>query len=103
MAGHVVRDGGTRVVHALLGIGAGAVTATAAVVAAVVSFDVNPVGPALVALVAVAAGVLGVRRVHDPVLRGAAVGLIVGGAVAVLLWPLFSADTGGGIESPPAG
>lgn len=98
MAAEVVRDGGIRVLRALLGLLAAAVAAAAVVAAAVASFDLNPVGPALVALVAVSGGVVVVRRVHDPLVRAAGAGLIVGGAVAVLLWPLFSADPGGNIE-----
>jgi hypothetical protein len=95
MADHVVRGGGVRILHALLGILVGAVVAVAVVAAAVASFGLNPVGPVFVAPAAVVAGVLALRRAHEPFVRGAAVGLLVGGLVAVLLWPLFSADSGG--------
>jgi hypothetical protein len=91
MPAHVVGDGGIRILHAVLGIVAGALTAAAAVAAVVASFDLNPVGPVVVVAAAVVAGVLLGRRVRDFLARGAAIGLVVGSLLAVLLWPLFSA------------
>jgi hypothetical protein len=91
MADQLVRDGGIRILHALPAIIAAAVTAVAAVAAMVASFDLNPVGPVFVALGAIVGGALIVRRTHDLLLRGASIGLILGGVLAVLLWPLFSA------------
>jgi peptidoglycan biosynthesis protein MviN/MurJ (putative lipid II flippase) len=92
MPAHVVGDGGIRVLHALLGIVAGALTAAAVVAAAVGAFQLGAIGPVLVSLAALVAGLLGARRAHEPVIRGAAIGLVVGGLLAILLWPLFSGD-----------
>jgi hypothetical protein len=86
-------DGGISVLHALLGIVSGALTAAAAVVAAVASFELSPIGPVLVCLAALAGGVLGAGRAREIILRAAAIGLIVGGLLAILLWPLFSVDS----------
>jgi hypothetical protein len=63
---------------------AGAVT-----VAAVLSFDVNPAGPVVVVVGAIAGGSYAVRRLEEPAFEAAAIGLITGGLVALLLWPLF--------------
>ena len=59
------------------------------VVAAILSFDVNPAGPVVVVVAAITAGSLSIRRVHDVALKSAAIGLIVGGIVAILFWPFF--------------
>jgi hypothetical protein len=67
--------------------------AAATVVAAILSFDWNPIGPVIVAVVTIGGGSYAVRRVDDPALKAAAVGLVVGGLAAVLLWPLFSVDS----------
>jgi hypothetical protein len=92
MADHVVRDGGFRILRALLGLAAALVVGGATVLAAIGSFDVNPVGPALVALFAIAGGVFLAARTHDLLLRGVGFGLVAGGLIAVLLWPLFAVD-----------
>jgi hypothetical protein len=63
---------------------AGAVT-----VAAVLAFEVNPAGPVAVVVGAIAGGSYAVRRVEEPALEAAAIGLIAGGLVALLFWPLF--------------
>jgi hypothetical protein len=63
--------------------------AAAIVVAAILSFDWNPVGPVVVTVAAIVGGSLAVRRVEDYALKGAAVGLVVGGIAAILLWPFF--------------
>ncbi len=63
--------------------------AAATVVAAILSFDANPAGPVVVVVAAIGGGSLAVRRVEDPALKAAAIGLIVGGLAAVLLWPFF--------------
>jgi hypothetical protein len=73
----------------VLGAIVAALFAAAAVVAAIFSFDVNPAGPVFVVVVAIAGGSLAVRRVHDAALKAAAIGLIVGGVAAILLWPFF--------------
>jgi len=99
MADHVMWQGAGRVVRILVGVAVGVVTATVSVVAAILSFDLNPVGPVFVALASIAGGSLLARRTHDAVLKGAAIGFIVGGVAAVLLWPLFAVDTGGDIET----
>jgi hypothetical protein len=91
MADHVVRDGGFRFLHALSAIALAAAAAIAVVALTVASFDLNPVGPVFVVLAAIAGGafLLHVLRAFLP--RSAAVGLIAGGLLAILLWPLFSA------------
>lgn len=94
MPADVVRDGGVRILRALLGILVGAAAAAAVVLGSIASFGLNPVGPVLVALAAFALGGVGLRKTHDALLRGAALGLIVGALVAVLLWPLFAVDAG---------
>lgn len=63
---------------------AGAVT-----VAAVLAFDVNPAAPVVIVVAAIAGGSYAVRRVEEPALEAAALGLIAGGLVALLFWPLF--------------
>jgi|Tabmets5t2r1_1033131.scaffolds.fasta_scaffold03723_2 hypothetical protein len=73
----------------VLGAIVAALFAAAAVVVAILSFDVNPAGPVLVVVVAIAGGSLAVRRVHDAALKAAAIGLIIGGVAAILLWPFF--------------
>jgi hypothetical protein len=67
--------------------------AAATVVAAILTFDVNPAGPVLVAVAAIGSGSYAVRRVDDPAFKAAAIGLVVGGLAAVLLWPLFNVDS----------
>lgn len=66
-----------------------ALFAAAIVVAAILSFEWNPVGPVVVVVAAIAGGSYAVRRVHDLALESAAVGLVLGGLVAVLFWPFF--------------
>jgi hypothetical protein len=102
MADHVVRDGGIRLLHALLGLVVAVVLAGAVVLAAIASFSLNPVGPAIVALGSIVVGGLLAARTHEPVLKGAGIGLVAGGLLAILLWPLFAVDSGS-IEGPPAG
>jgi len=99
MADHVVRDGGVRILRGLLGLAAALLAAGAVVLAAIASFSLNPVGPALVALAAIVGGGFLAARTHEPMLRGACLGLLAGGLVAVLLWPLFAVDSGG-LEGP---
>ena len=59
------------------------------VVAAILSFDVNPAGPVVVVVAAITGGSLAVRRVDEYAFKAAAVGLVVGGIAAILLWPFF--------------
>jgi hypothetical protein len=92
MADHVVRDGGARIVRALLGVLGGTATCAITVLLAVLSFELNPIGPALVAFGAIVGGLMLARRTHDAVLKGLALGLVAGGLVAVLLWPVFEVD-----------
>jgi hypothetical protein len=94
MADHVVRDGGARIVRALLGVLAGTASCAVTVLLAVLSFELNPIGPALVAFAAIVGGLMLARRTHDAVLKGLSYGLVVGGFVAVLLWPVFEVDAG---------
>jgi hypothetical protein len=98
MTDHVVRRGGARALRILVAVVLGAVVAAAVVVAAILSFELNPAGPVVVALVSIVGGSF-LARTDDAVLKGIAVGLIVGGVAAVLLWPLFQVDSGGSIES----
>src|SRR5262245_38666249 len=63
--------------------------AAVAVVAAILAFDINPAGPVVVVVAAITGGSLSVRRVHDTALKSAAIGLVVGGIAAILLWPFF--------------
>jgi hypothetical protein len=67
--------------------------AAATVVAAILSFDLNPVGPVVVAVATIGGGSYAARRVDDPAFKAAAIGLVIGGLAAVLLWPLFSVDS----------
>jgi hypothetical protein len=84
MADHVVRDGGIRILRALLGLVAAIVAAGAVVLGAIASFE----------LAAIVGGGYLAARTHEPILRGAGFGLVAGGLVAVLLWPLFAVDSG---------
>ncbi|HET9214442.1 MAG TPA: hypothetical protein VFN93_06785 [Gaiellaceae bacterium] len=79
--------------HALVGAVVAALFATAVVVAAVLAFELNPAGPVVVDVAAIAVGSFAVRRVHDPALKAAAIGLVVGGLVSVLFWPFFPVDS----------
>jgi hypothetical protein len=73
----------------VLGTIVAALFAAVTVVAAILSFDVNPAGPVVVVVAAIAGGSLSMRRVSDTALKAAAIGLIVGGVAAILLWPFF--------------
>lgn len=73
----------------VLGTIVAALFAACVVVAAILSFDVNPAGPVVVVVAAITAGSLAVRRVADVALKAAAIGLVVGGIAAILLWPFF--------------
>ena len=73
----------------LLGAIVAALFAAAVVVAAILSFDWNPVGPVVVVVAAIVGGSLAVRRVEDYAFKAAAIGLVVGGIAAILLWPFF--------------
>jgi hypothetical protein len=77
------------VTDVLLGTVVATLFAASVVVAAVLSFELNPAGPVVVDVAAIAGGSFSVRRVHDPALKAAAIGLIVGGLASILLWPLF--------------
>ena len=57
--------------------------------AAILSFELNPAGPVVVVVAAITGGSLAVRRVDDYSLKAAAIGLVVGGIAAILLWPFF--------------
>ncbi len=73
----------------LLGTVVAVLFAACVVVAAILSFDVNPAGPVIVVVAAITGGSLSARRVSDNALKAAAIGLIVGGVAAILLWPFF--------------
>jgi hypothetical protein len=72
-----------------LGAVVGALFAACVVVAAILSFEWNPAGPVVVVVAAIAGGSFSVRRVADYALKAAAIGLVVGGIAAILLWPFF--------------
>jgi len=73
----------------VLGTVVAALFATSTVVAAILAFELGPAWPVAVDVAAIGGGSLLVRRVHDPALKAVAIGLIVGGLAAILLWPLF--------------
>jgi hypothetical protein len=77
------------VADVLLGTVVAALFAASVVVVAVLSFELNPAAPVVVDVAAIAGGSFSVRRVHDPALKAAAIGLIVGGLAAILFWPFF--------------
>ena len=77
------------VLELVLGTIVAALFAFSVVVAAILTFDVNPAGPVLVVVAAISAGSFAFRRVGDVALKAAAVGLVVGGIVAILFWPFF--------------
>ena len=73
----------------LLGILVAALFAAVVVVAAILSFDLNPAGPVAVVLAAIVGGSIAVRRFEDSAFKAAAIGLVVGGVAAILFWPFF--------------
>ena len=99
MADHVVRDSGARLLRLLGGTVLALLVAAGTVLAAILAFDANPIGPVLVALGTIVGGSLLARRTHDPLLKGLAYGLVLGGLLAVLLWPLFEVDSGGSLDN----
>jgi hypothetical protein len=95
MAEHVPEGEPSRkltIAEALLGAVVATVVAAGVVVVSIVSFDANPAWPVIVVVAAIAAGSLGVRRVDSPLLKAAAIGLVLGGVVTLLFWPFFSVD-----------
>ena len=92
------REGGT----SRAGVLAGLAVCGGVIALAVASFGLNPVTPVFVSFGAIAGGAYLIRRTHDPILRGLAIGLVAGGIVAVLLWPLFDVNADGGRRAPPA-
>lgn len=96
MENHLERDGAPeprarrRVRDLALGAVVAVLFAAAVTVAAILAFDVNPAGPVVVVVAAIAGGSFVVRRAAEPALEAAAIGLIVGGLAALLLWPLFN-------------
>jgi hypothetical protein len=66
-----------------------ALVAVCTVAAAVLAFDPNPAGPVIVVVAAITGGSLAVRRMPVLALKAAAVGLVLGGIAAILLWPFF--------------
>ncbi|MGH3023591.1 MAG: hypothetical protein ACRDNI_08055 [Gaiellaceae bacterium] len=77
----------------LLGTVVAALFAASVVVAAILSFELHPAAPVVVDVAAIAGGSFSVRRVHDPALKAAAIGLVVGGLAAILFWPLLPVDS----------
>jgi hypothetical protein len=72
-----------------LGTVVAALFAALVVFAAILSFELNPAGPVVVVVAAITGGSLAVRRVEDYAFKAAAVGLVIGGIAAILLWPFF--------------
>jgi peptidoglycan biosynthesis protein MviN/MurJ (putative lipid II flippase) len=63
-----------------------------------VSFEWKAWAPAVVSLALIVGGSILYRKTDDVIGKGLALGLILGGLLTVLLWPLFAVDTGGGLE-----
>jgi peptidoglycan biosynthesis protein MviN/MurJ (putative lipid II flippase) len=99
MTDHVIRGWAPRILRTLIALLLGAAAATAGVLLAVVSFEWAAWAPALVSLAMIVGGGAIYRRFDDIIIKGLALGLIVGALITVLLWPLFAVDTGGGLES----
>ena len=72
-----------------LGVVVAVLFAAGICIAAVLSFEVNPAGPVIVVVAAITCGSLAVRRVEDYAFKAAAIGLVIGGIAAILLWPFF--------------
>ncbi|HSK15952.1 MAG TPA: hypothetical protein VK915_07250 [Gaiellaceae bacterium] len=87
------RRGRVTLEQVALGVFVGALFAVSVCVAAVLAFDVGPAAPVVVVAVAVGLGSMVARNAHDPAFKSAAIGLVVGGVAAVLLWPVFPVDS----------
>ena len=87
-----MHDGAAKVLHVLGGILIAAIAAVVIVVLAIATFGLNPAWPVVVSLGAIAGGAVAASRSHDYLMRGLGYGLVTGGLVAVLLWPLFAVD-----------
>jgi peptidoglycan biosynthesis protein MviN/MurJ (putative lipid II flippase) len=101
MTDHVLRGWAPRVLRALVALVLGAAVAAGGVLLAVVSFEWTAWAPAVVSLALIASGAALYRKTEDIIGKGVAFGLIAGGLLTVLLWPLFAVDTGGGLENRP--
>jgi hypothetical protein len=101
MTDHVLRSWAPRLLRTLVALVLGAAVGAGGVVLAVVSFEWKVWAPALVSLALIAGGAALYRKTEDVIGRGVAIGLIAGGLVTVLFWPLFAVDTGGGLENSP--
>ena len=88
-----------RILRVLLAVALGAGAAIAGILLAIVSFRWTGWAPAVISLAMIVGGSLIYRRSDDVLAKGLALGLIFGAFITVLLWPLFSVDSGGGLES----
>jgi peptidoglycan biosynthesis protein MviN/MurJ (putative lipid II flippase) len=100
MTDHVMGNWAPRILRALVAFILGAAAAAGGVVLAIVSFEWSAWAPAVVSFGMIVGGAVLYRKVNDVIGKGLALGLIVGGLLTVLLWPLFAVDTGGGLENP---
>ena len=91
MADQTMDDGAARILHLLGGILVALACGAVTVLLAVVTFDINPAGPVLVTMAALVGGGFAISRGRDYLIRGAGYGLVVGGLIAILLWPLLAA------------
>jgi peptidoglycan biosynthesis protein MviN/MurJ (putative lipid II flippase) len=99
MTDHVMRSWAPRILRVLVGLVLGAAAATGGVLLAIVSFEFARWGPAVVSFALIVGGAVLYRRTDEVIGKGLALGLILGGLLTVLLWPLFAVDTGGDLES----
>jgi peptidoglycan biosynthesis protein MviN/MurJ (putative lipid II flippase) len=101
MTDHVLRSWAPRLLRTLVALVLGAAVAAGGVLLAVVSFEWTAWAPAVVSLALIVGGAALYRKTEDVIGKGVALGLIAGGILTVLLWPLFTVDTGGGLENSP--
>jgi peptidoglycan biosynthesis protein MviN/MurJ (putative lipid II flippase) len=101
MTDHVLRSWAPRLLRTLVALVLGAAVAAGGVLLAVVSFEWTAWAPAVVSLALIVGGAALYRKTEDVIGKGVALGLIAGGILTVLLWPLFAVDTGGGLENSP--
>jgi peptidoglycan biosynthesis protein MviN/MurJ (putative lipid II flippase) len=101
MTDHVLRNWAPRLLRTLVALVLGAAAAAGGVLLAVVSFEWTAWAPAVVSLALIVGGATLYRKTDDVIGKGLALGLIAGGLLTVLLWPLFAVDTGGGLEDSP--
>jgi peptidoglycan biosynthesis protein MviN/MurJ (putative lipid II flippase) len=98
MTDHAMRGWAPRAFRAVLAVVLGAAAGAGGILLAVVSFEWAAWAPALVSFGLIVGGALAYRRADDLIMRGIALGLILGGALTIPLWSFLPVDTGGGLE-----